>query len=49
MGILALFLMFAAVILFLLGAFNVGASKVNLVALGLACWALATILGGAHL
>jgi hypothetical protein len=49
MAIVTLFLMIAAVILFLLGAFNVGAPKVNLVALGLALWALATLLGGAHL
>lgn len=49
MSIVILFLMFAALILFLLGAFNVGAPKVNLVALGLAAWAAATLLGLLHL
>jgi len=37
-------LLLAAVILFGLAAFGIGGARVNLVALGLGCWALETLL-----
>lgn len=43
----SLILVIIAVVLFMLAAFGLAASRVNLVALGLALWALSTILGGA--
>ncbi len=40
---LAVLLVILAIILFTLAAFGVNSGRVNLVALGLACWALATL------
>lgn len=48
MGIVALILMIAAVVLLLLAVFGVpNTGRINLVALGLALWAIAVLLGGA--
>lgn len=42
---LALILMLIAVVCFALAAFGVAVPRVNLVALGLACWALTVLFG----
>ena len=42
-------LLIVALVLFIIAAIPGVNSKVNLVALGLACWVLADILGGAHI
>jgi hypothetical protein len=42
---LSLILVVIAVVLFALAAFGVPGGRVNLVAAGLACWALSTIVG----
>jgi hypothetical protein len=45
MELLVLVLLIAAAVLFILAAFNVGSSpRIQPVALGLACWIIATIL-----
>lgn len=44
MDTLTLILMIAAIILFVLATFGVVASRFNLIAAGLACWALAVTL-----
>jgi hypothetical protein len=44
MPALAVILLVAALIAFLLAAFGVGAPRINLLALGLACWALADLI-----
>lgn len=46
---LALFFLAAALVLFLLAGFGVSSGRFNLVALGLACFVLAGIVGGANL
>jgi hypothetical protein len=47
MAVLALILMIAAIVLLFLAAFNVAAARVSLLALGLALWAVVSLLGGA--
>jgi hypothetical protein len=42
---IALILIIAAFLLFLIAALGVGGSRFNLVAAGLACWVLSTIIG----
>jgi len=49
MGSLPLILLIAAFVIFLLGAWSWPQVKLNLISLGLACWALAQILGGLKL
>lgn len=43
---IALVLLVAAFILFVLAAISIPVPRVNLVAAGLACWVLAMLLGG---
>jgi hypothetical protein len=43
---IALVLLVAAFILFILAAISIPVPRVNLVAAGLACWVLAMLLGG---
>lgn len=49
MGVFALILMIAAFLLFLGAAAGLPTGRLNLVALGLALWVLASLLGGAHI
>lgn len=44
MAALTMILLVAALICFLLTAFGVGVSRINLLAVGLACWVVAELL-----
>lgn len=46
MALLPLILIVAALVLFILASLNVPSSRVSLGWAGLACWALAALLGG---